>query len=215
MEKKVGLIRLGGINVKIVEDDVTCELADCIVVPEFNNCASYGGVGGACVRRGLRKGMEVYDKRAQQKPFAFGDAFLTESGRDNLFLGHVVTVGAPAEEQFEAVFKSVYNIIGDCNQRPYATIRRIAIPELGTGIIGNLTQEQSARAIIGAVDAFSRVCGATIVDEVVLCVYKASTASAEKVLADGSFRDCKFEVGQKIFDPVAWLHEMGLEFSKA
>ena len=215
MEKKIGLLKLGGINVKIVEDDVTCELVDCIVVPEFNNCASYGGVGGACARRGLGKGLEVYDKRAQQKPFAYGDALLTESGRDKLFLGHVVTVGVPAEEQFAAVFKSVYKIVCDCNQRPYATIRRIAVPELGTGIIGSLTQEQSARAIIGAIDAFSRVCGATIVKEVVLCAYKTSTKPAEKVLSDDSFRDCKFEVGQKIFDPVAWLHGMGLEFSKA
>lgn len=214
MEKKVGLLKLGGITVKVVEDDVTCQIADCIVVPEFRSGASFSGVGGACMRRGFQKGMEAFEMRAQANPFEFGDVFLTEGGRDNTLLGHVVTVGAPQEQQFEIVYKAMYKLLGQCNQRPYKRCRKIVVPELGTGIIGSLTQEQSARAIIGAVDTFSRVCGATIVDEVVLCVFQASTKPAEKVLAEGSYRDFKPEVGQKEFNPIEWLHSIGLELSK-
>lgn len=208
MEKKVGRIDLGGITVKVVEGDVTCQRANCIVVPEFCNCASLGGVGGACASRGLSQGMKAYDKRANTKPFAFGDVLLTDGGRNNILLGHVVTVDAPEDKQFEVVYKAMFEILGECNQKPVFPCRRIAVPELGTGIIGSLTQEQSARAIIGAVDAFSRFCGATSIEEVVLCVYNASTAPAEKVLEEGSYRDFKPEAGQKPFDPEAWLQAM-------
>lgn len=214
MEKNVGLLRLGGIKVKIVRGDVTEQSADCIVVPEFCNCACYTGIGNSCVRLGMRAGMKAYDQYVTSRPFNFGDAFLTYGGRDHILLGHVATIGVKQDEQFATVYKAMYNIIRDCNQIPYVSCKSIAVPELGMGMTGHLTQEQSARAIIGAVDAFSRVCGATIVEEVILCVYHESTEPAEKVLAEGSYRDFKPEVGQKPFDPVAWIHGMGVDFCK-
>lgn len=214
MEKIVGLLRLGGIKVRIVRGDVTEQHADCIVVPEFCNCACYRGIGGVCANRGLRAGMEAYDRHVTANPLYFGDAFLTYGGRNNLLLGHVATIGAKKDEQFATVYKAMYNIIRDCNQMPYTSCQSIAVPELGIGVTGHLTQEQSARAIIGAVDAFSRVCGATIIKEVILCIYHTSTEPANKVLAEGSYRDFKPEAGQKPFDPVAWIHGMGVDFCK-
>lgn len=52
-----------------------------MLIPEFNSCASYGGVGYAIEVAGMGAGLETYDKVASDKPFNYGDVLITESGR--------------------------------------------------------------------------------------------------------------------------------------
>ncbi|MBP5215024.1 MAG: hypothetical protein J6039_00500 [Alphaproteobacteria bacterium] len=214
MEKKVGSLDLGGINVKIVRDEATNQLTNCIVVPEFRNGVPLSGVAGECAQRGLKKGMETFNERARKKPFQFGDVLLTDGGCNNILLGHAVTIGAPYSEQFETVFKAMFLILKECNQKPAFRCAKIAVPELGADVTGGgLTEEQSAYAIISAVDAFSRFCGATFVKEVILCV-KGSIKPAEKILKGYySFRELCTSEGQKPFDYRTWISKAtGLNF---
>ena len=39
--------KIGKINVQVVSGNIATMLVDAIVVPQFTDCASYGGVGGA------------------------------------------------------------------------------------------------------------------------------------------------------------------------
>ncbi len=204
------------ISFRVEGCDVTGCMADAIIVPEFRGAASYGGVGGACVAHGRKSGIDLYDRLAHNEPFEFGEAILTASGMYDTILAHVVTVGCPANEAFEIVFKAVYSAIGMLNQESWKTgrvcgVRKVAIPLLGTGAIGALTAEQSARAIIGAVDLFGRMCGATIVDDVCLCILDDNVKVAEKILQEGSYRNFGQQDGQNPFDPIAWIHSNGQE----
>lgn len=202
------------IKFHVVWDDVM-NRGDAIIVPEFRNAASWGGVGGSLAENCRSKGMEQYDRLAHNEPFDFSEAILTASGMCDEVLAHVVTVGCPADEAFETIFKAVFNAIGKLNQESHRTgrvrgVRSVAIPLLGIGS-STLIAEQSARAIIGAVDLFGRMCGATIIEDVYLCILDGNTAPAEKVMNEGSYRNFGTQDGQKPFDPLAWLKSIGKE----
>lgn len=204
------------INFQVVRDYLE-NWGDAKIVPEYRNSASWGGVGGSLAENCRRRGMEQYDRLAHNEPFDFGEAVLTASGMYDEILAHVVTVGCPDDEAFETVFKAVFNAIGKLNQESHRTGRvtavfEIAIPLLGTGTLGALTAEQSARAIIGAVDLWGRMCGATPIKDVYLCILDGSNMEvAEKVLQDGSYRGFGQQDGQQPFDPIEWLHSTGGE----
>lgn len=193
------------VNVKI--GNVATENVDCIVVPEFNSCASYGGVGAAIASFGMEAGLEAYDKVATNKPFNYGDVLITESGKSGVKLAHVATAGARDDEQFGTVLKAMFQVLVSANS---LGLKTIAVPEIGTGIIGTLTPEQSAKAIFSAVAKFTVVFPEARVEELTLVVYRGSTAPAEKVLSDRSYIDVKNECGKKEFNLAEWLHGMGL-----
>jgi len=88
-------------------------------------------------------------------------------------------------------------------------LESIAVPELGTGIIGSLTQEQAAQAIFNAVYVFSKGRPNSSVKNVSLVVYRGSTEAAERVLNDKSYIEFNGDkAGEKEFDMGAWLSEM-------
>ncbi len=68
-------------DVSIKMGDITQSNVDAIIVPQFTNCCSYGGVGGSVARGGAEKGMRSYEvfvqKEGEQK---YGAVLLTESG---------------------------------------------------------------------------------------------------------------------------------------
>lgn len=118
---------------------------------------------------------------------------------------NVATVGAGKEIQFKCVFKAMLQVLLTAEK---LNIKTIAVPELGTGIIGFLTQEQSARAILSAVYRYEQFYPNPRVEEINIIIFRGSTMPAEKVLSEGNltFED---EKGRKPFDQVAWLREMG------
>ena len=86
-------------------------------------------------------------------------------------------------------------------------IKTIAVPELGTGIIGNLTQTQSAKAIFAAVSQFSQLKPQNTIEEIRLVIYNKPIEPAEKVLSQKTF-DFKDEIGEKAFNLTEWLEGM-------
>ena len=198
-------MKIGNIKVTIKRGNIAVEKADCIVVPEFNDCASYGGVGASIADCGMRRGLDIYNAAAQNKPLESGQVMITESGLKNIKLAHVATVNAEKNEQFRVVFEAVVRLLSEAEKQG---IKTIAMPELGTGIIGYLTQEQSARAIFAAVNEYVLHNSKTNIERLTLVIFRSSTTPAEEVLARGRF-DYKEEIGAKEFNIVEWLEGMG------
>lgn len=197
-------MKIGKISILVKNGNLATEDVACIVVPEFKDCASYGGVGAAIYACGMSKGLDTYDKAVQQKPLNYGDVLITDSGKDNIKLAHVATAGATKDKQFEAVFKAVVRVLMEADKLNLPTI---AVPEIGTGIIGSLTQEQSAKAIFAAVYQFGKLYPNAKVKEVRLVIYRSSILPAEKILSEQSF-EYQNEVGEKEFNFAEWAIEM-------
>lgn len=198
--------KIKNITVTVKNGNLAIEPADCIVVPEFDSCASYGGVGAAIEYAGMSAGLEAYDKAVRNKPLAYGDVLITESGKAGVKLAHAATAGADADIQFEVVFKAVFQILAEASK---LGLKSVALPEIGTGIIGNLTQSQSARALACAVAKFADLYPTATVEHVILVIYRGATAPAEKVLSEGSYAEFRNEAGQKKFSMAEWLQGMG------
>ncbi len=203
--------KIGKINVNVKVGDVTAESVDCIVVPQFRSEASYGGVGRSIYGAGMRKGLELYDDIVNANPLNYGDAVITESGRDGVWLAHVATAGANEDTLFKAVYEAIFNALKVARAKG---VKSIAIPELGTRVIGFLTQEQSAKAMLGGVMQFTSIFENAGIENITICVFRGSTAPAEQVLARISEMDVNlFEKGEKEFDFDAWVAEMCLNAS--
>ncbi len=199
--------KINNINVCLKTGNVAAEDADCIVVPEFRDGASGGGVGYAIETAGMGAGLEAYGKVAQEGFLKDGDAIITESGKPDVKLAHVVTVSAREDSQFEVVNRSVLKTLETANE---VGIKRIALPEIGTGIIGSLTQEQSAKAIFNAVYEFSKNNPSSSVEEVSFVVYRSSTEPAKRVLTDKSYIGIMTEEkGNKSLDLEEFVEGLG------
>ncbi len=199
--------KINNINVCLKTGNVAAEDADCIVVPEFRDGASGSGVGYAIETAGMGAGLEAYEKVAQEGFLKDGDAIITESGKPDVKLAHVVTVSAGEDSQFEVVNRSVLKTLETANE---VGIKRIALPEIGTGIIGSLTQEQSAKAIFNAVYEFSKNNPSSSVEEVSFVVYRSSTEPAKRVLTDKSYIGIMTaEKGNKSLDLEEFVEGLG------
>ena len=73
--------KIQNINVVVKRGNIAAEDVDCIVVPEFDDCSSRGGVGYAIEDAGMSAGLDAYDEIAKGKTLKYGDAVITESGK--------------------------------------------------------------------------------------------------------------------------------------
>lgn len=200
---------IGNVTVKVASGDMTRIKADALCVPEFPNCASEGGVGYAVMRSGATKGVEAYHKLATAENggqgYDFGTAVITKSGGGNSpNLVHVVTAGAKADNQFAVVQQSVYNAL---KQAESQGLKSVAMPALGTGIIGSLTGQQSAQAMMAGIKQFSDGGGKM---DVSLVVYGSGSGynSFVSTMKTGSYADAVPQQGAREFDAGRWLASM-------
>jgi O-acetyl-ADP-ribose deacetylase (regulator of RNase III) len=92
---------------------------------------------------------EFVDSEGEQK---FGTVLLTKSGGGNSkHLLHVVSVASPREHEFDTVQTAFYNALKVAETNG---IKRIVAPAMGTGIIGQLTAAQSAKAMMSAIEQY-------------------------------------------------------------
>ena len=43
---------------KVIAGNIATMAVDAVIIPEFDSCASYGGVGGAIARSGAKLGLD-------------------------------------------------------------------------------------------------------------------------------------------------------------
>ncbi|MFI3241892.1 MAG: macro domain-containing protein [Alphaproteobacteria bacterium] len=202
--------KIQNISVQVISGDMTSIKADAYIVPQFNNCTSYGGVGGAVNRAGACTGMKSYDEIVRSGRQDFGSAFLVPSGGGlSKFLLHVVSVGSGERQEFETVQKSIFSALKLADD---AGLKSILCPALGTGIIGDLTDEQSAKAILSAIAKFAEV--ATSLEEFSIVIYGGRTVYFETVLNSASYQDAKPQRGCRAFDFGRWAANMVMDSAK-
>lgn len=195
--------KIKDIQAEVVNGNIATMDVDAVVVPQFASCASYGGVGGALARSGAESGLNEYDAYAQKHPLALGNVFMSASGGGHCrYLLHVATVGCERDKAFAVTCAAVYQALELSDK---AGLETIAVPAIGTGIIGTLTLAQSAKAIFKAVSQFAKQ--AQNVKKVTMVVYgsAAQVEPARKVLADDVYLNVKNEVGQKEFSMAEWI----------
>lgn len=196
---------------KVIAGNIATMAVDAVIIPEFDSCASYGGVGGAIARSGAKLGLDEYNQKAQNSPLAYGDAVITPSyGGKSKYLIHVATVGSSKGEAFMITYKAVYRALQLAKE---VHVKTIAIPAIGNGIIGSLTLEQSAKAIFKAVADFSEQ--SPHIMEIVMVIYGSpeDARPAQAVLDNQSYLSTVNEVGQKQFNPAEWMEGFGKDMA--
>src|ERR1700722_13235301 len=93
-------VRIGEVSVSIVLGDVTRQGVDAIVVPQFKNSVSWGGVGGAVARRGGDDALEAAENYIKQEKPNYGAAFVIHSQKMNVNLVNVISVGSEKDAEF-------------------------------------------------------------------------------------------------------------------
>ena len=198
--------QINDVSVTVVGGDMTLIDADVYVVPQFNSCASEGGVGGAIARRGAIKGMNEYNEYIDKNgKLDWSNVVLTESGGGKAkYLVHAVTVGADRDSSFEVVQKAVYNALNIAQQQG---LQSVVIPAMGTGIIGTLTDVQSANAIMAGINQFANEGGKMDVSVVVYSQGKEFNDFSE-VLTSKSYVNAAPVTGTKEFNMGAFIREI-------
>jgi O-acetyl-ADP-ribose deacetylase (regulator of RNase III) len=196
--------QIGSNNVDVVLGDMTKIESDAYIVPQFTGAASYGGVGGAVARAGAEEGLAAYqrfiDQKGEQK---FGQVVLTKSGggRSSCLL-HVVSVGSGEEDEFNTIQTAFFNALKVAESQG---IESIASPAMGTGIIGSLTAEQSANAMMSAADQYAAEGGKPIKLSFVIYGDESAYNAFVTVLQSGVYKTAKKEKGRKEFNIGEWI----------
>ncbi|MBK6686045.1 MAG: macro domain-containing protein [Deltaproteobacteria bacterium] len=208
--QKMSIGTVGNIPVTTIIGHLERTPADALVAPQWQGDAgSYGGgVGRALIGAGGKRAYEDYAAHCAKTETKYGDTHLSPSGVD--LWPHVinaVTVGAGQAEEFKVIEDTTYAILKAAAD---AGLRSVAFPALGTGVIGRLTSEQSAKAITNGI---ARASKDGLQVEVAVVLWAGHPASAEQGFADftktitaGVFGGAS-EVGRKGFDLAAWVKD--------
>ncbi len=199
--------RIGDIEVKISVGDMTTFTTDAYIVPHFGTCASFGGVGGAVARSGGGPGLKEFDEYiTRHGKQEFGFVHLADSGGGNSrYVLNVVSVGSGAEQEFEVVTKSILHALKTAGAK---NLKAVAMPALGTGIIGDLTSDQSAKAMMAGVQQFVNAGGKLDKIDIVIFGDKSARATFQEVLRDKKYLASVPEVGMREFDMTRWVAGM-------
>lgn len=204
--------KIGNVNVAIACGNIIDVSADAYVVPEFQLGSSREGVGGTLHRNGFSGGLDNFDKyikdNGEQK---FGTVIMTESDSEYpspRYLLHAVTVGISPEEAFNTVKNATCSALEKAQENG---LKSVAMPALNTGIIGKLTHEESAQAMLAGIDEFAKNAKEEM--DVCLVVYKKGQDLDDFVntLKNKSYLDKSDIIGTKKFNPQEYQETRMLE----
>ncbi len=149
-------------QVAILRGDITKQEADAIVNPASSLMCMGGGAAGAIRRVG---GAVIEREALKHAPLPVGKAVATGAGKLNArWVVHAPTMERPAmPTTSEKVFKATLAAL-TCAEGLGA--RSVVIPGMGTGV-GGVPPDQAARAMIRAIEDFSR--RAKTVERILLC----------------------------------------------
>lgn len=204
--------KIGESSVTVAMGDITKHVVDAYIVPQFTSCASFGGVGGAIARSGGEQGLNLYDQHVQANgEQQFGSALVTKSGGGNSkSLIHVVSVGSDRDQEFDTVRSGFLNALKEAQSHGFT---KIAAPAMGTGIIGQLTGEQSAKAMMSALDEFMARGGKSMDVSFVIYGDQQTFKDFTNVLQTRSYEAAKSEEGQRDFNPGRFVAGMNADLA--
>ncbi len=122
--------------------------AEAVMIPHFQEGASFGGVAGILYNLGARDGLDDFHNFVQETgTLSPGLVVLTKSKGPYPYLFNCVTVldDPDPQSQFEAIYTAT-QIAGALAKN--IGIKSIITPAFGTGIIGRLNPRQSAEAVL-------------------------------------------------------------------
>jgi O-acetyl-ADP-ribose deacetylase (regulator of RNase III) len=197
----VGVIK--GNSVSVRTGDLTKLQADAYVVPQFTDQASFAGVGGAVARAGGERGLARYEEHLLVNgDMRVGEAFLARSGGGNADCHlHVASLVSDRKGEFGVVHTAFYNALRLAIEHG---IGSIAAPALGTGTGGHLTPEQSAKAMMGALDRHATEGKPPVEVTFVIFGDEKALAAFSRVLSEGLYEGALPEAGAKEIDGLDW-----------
>lgn len=193
--------RIQKIIVNVTSVNLAAIDADAIVVPEFQHCALYSGIGRT-IAKTYPKGMRKYDYYAKAAGSSLGSVMVTETGSATCkHLLHAVILGCCREDLFACIKTAVGKALALADENGAFSV---AIPALGTGIAGYLTVEQSAKAVFTAIAEFAPL--AKSIRRIDFAVALGAVKVVENILQQESYLDCETEIDGKKFGE--WIYTL-------
>ncbi len=197
---------INGITVELIRGDITQHPVDAVIVPQFSDKVSDGGIALAfhkALGRDICKPYQGYLKAAGGK-VEFCQVIANYDEESAKWFFHAVTVKSGRDNAFENTNKAVANaLLLACHEG----LHSLATPTLGTGTDGELEDRQSALCELNAIfnfGDFKRALGYGRLSVTIVVggmdAGKRFTAFRE-VMRDGTYKNATPEVGTRPFDP--------------
>jgi O-acetyl-ADP-ribose deacetylase (regulator of RNase III) len=206
---------INGLYLTLILGDVVNTGADAILIPQFNTGGPYAGGAKSIIDTYGMSGVSAlneYNRLAHEKEFKFGDILLSASKdgkKPNLI--HVVTVDSDKDREFSVIQEAIFKTLVMAKNKG---IKRVSCPMLGTGALGNLTIEQSTKAILSSWHRFIEAYPENdIMFNLIVFDDKSSRAEQEfnialEVVSKEKYQNAKPEQGQKEFSFTDLLYEI-------
>lgn len=168
--------QFGTVTLELRQGDICGMNVDAITNAANTYLWMGGGVAGAIKRRG---GQEIEDEAVAKGPIRIGEAVATGAGRlPARYVIHAPVMGPDQVTDAEKVGKGTAAALAKAVQ---LGCKSIALPAFGTGV-GRLPAEESARAMLDAIEAHTRA--GTSLNRIEIVLYDDDTYKAfEKVFA--------------------------------
>lgn len=141
--------RLGRIEVKLVQGDITEQETDAIVNAANNHLWMGAGVAGAIKKKG---GVEIEREAMSKGPISVGEAMVTGAGGLKAkYVIHAAVMGQDLKTSEEHIRNATLSSLRRAEE---LKIRSIAFPAFGTGV-GGFSVDDCARIMIDAVKDLS------------------------------------------------------------
>lgn len=198
-------VTVNGVAVKLIRQDILDVGAQAIVISQFTDKVSEGGVALAVMRRYGSDVNEAYGAVLTSKKTKYG-----HFAQDGLHFFHVPTVKTGAENAAKNVYDAVFSTLFYCGMMG---ISSIAFPALCTGPEGELQDEQSARTIGKAIYDYAAKDSDKI-PAITIAIWdyddKNRFAAFTRILKSPNqymYFNPSQEIGKRLPDPRRRLHE--------
>ena len=141
---------MSGVNIRVVQGDITDVDADAIVNAANNHLWMGAGVAGAIKRKG---GKEIEDEAMKQAPIPIGEAVVTSAGKLKAkYVIHAAVMGQDLTTNEDYIKDATLNSLKRVEE---LKIESVAFPAFGTGV-GGFPVDRCARIMIDQVKDFSK-----------------------------------------------------------
>jgi O-acetyl-ADP-ribose deacetylase (regulator of RNase III) len=142
--------RLGRIEIKLIQGDITEQEVDAIVNAANNHLWMGAGVAGAIKRKG---GVEIETEAMGKGPIPIGEAVVTGAG--NLKAKHVIHAAVMGQDLTTNEKNIRDATLNSLKRAEKLKIESIAFPAFGTGV-GGFPVDECAGIMLDAVRGFSK-----------------------------------------------------------